>query len=178
MALSAEQLTWLSKDNIRVILVEAEYNVDTFTLYCNNDNTDPDRPFDVFCDTGNTIASMPKIYCNTTAVQSANESLYLANTPYVTDGTPFDDVAGNSVSNIGYVDVLDNIPSISSSIDGSTTTSSIQFLNTLGDYDFVFDRDNYAFEGQEVKILIGDPSWPRANFITVFTGIIVSVSDE
>lgn len=180
MALTDPQLAWLASDNVRIVLVEAAYGLTPLGLYCNNDNGDvPPYPY-IYC---NRHTAVPTIYCNATGWEENKECIYLANTPYITDSTPFEDIAGNDVAHISYDDALDSIPSISARIDSSATLGSINVVNALGDYDFMFvaedDTPNsiykVGFEGQKIKVLIGDGSWPRAQFIPAFEGIIDSV---
>lgn len=172
MALTATQQAWVENDNLRAVLVEAAYNKDTVPLNCNNGNTLPalaDLP-DILCNNGNTTSGLPPIYCNSTGISTGEEVIYLSNTPYVTAyNDTFTNVIGSTVHDISYEDALKTLPAITSTIESSTSIGSISFYNTSGEYDYLVEK---AFEGHRIKVLIGDITWSRTDFITAFNGRI------
>lgn len=100
-------------------------------------------------------------------------TLYLANAPFQTKGT-------DTPAHEPYDDVLFSDLQISESMDefffGSTLTrrSSIQFLSTF----FVDNLLDKAFTGQQVRIYLGDKSWPKARFKKVASWIAGSLEPD
>lgn len=96
----------------------------------------------------------------------AKSTLYLSDRPY------FDDVNSRV-----YRDCLAAIPRYRRSLDRNTlrgrytaTIGSLEINNADGQFDGILD---YALDGSEVRVLIGDETWTRAQFIPAFTALAV-----
>jgi len=101
---------------------------------------------------------------------------YFSNYNYITQyGDSFTSILNQPVSHISYIDNLINIPTISSKLDQDTTVGALEFLNTEGLFDHYI---TYAWEGYPMRLLIGDPSWRRDQFILILEGINSNISSS
>jgi len=86
-------------------------------------------------------------------------------TLYLSD-SPFQSVATDTPPHMPYNDVIIDEITLGQRLDeifyGRTTTirSTLKFLST----EFVSNLLSYDVEGQQVRIYLGDPSWPKSDF--------------
>jgi hypothetical protein len=96
---------------------------------------------------------------------------YFSSYPYVLKyGDSFTNILGDVVSSIPYEDILLDIPKLTTKINSSSAVGSITLLNTEGEFDNLLDITN-AWEGHDIKIYIGSPTWARSQFILILDGI-------
>lgn len=84
----------------------------------------------------------------------------------------FSSVAYNS-SNINYLPIVNGGLNFSESLstEGAVSSSfgSLELINTDGIYDSYL---NYVWKRRPIQIYLGDPSWPRTDFVLIFDGLI------
>jgi hypothetical protein len=104
------------------------------------------------------------VLADITEVGSApSTSFYLSNVAYH-DGTNMYDAC--ITGGLSFSEAL--------SIDGSPSMSfgSLEIVNTGGAHD---DFISYVWAKRPIKIYLGDPSWPKTDFILVFDGLIKDI---
>jgi len=88
-----------------------------------------------------------------------------------TDSFYLSSVAYNST--INYWPIINGglIFTESLSVDGSVSSSfgSLELVNFNGEYDYLLD---YVWKRRRVKIYLGDPSWPKSDFVLIFDGLV------
>jgi len=94
-----------------------------------------------------------------------SRTAYFSNYPYVSEPT-------DTPANTPYDDIISGVPQIKTQLVGSSNLGTVEILNVDGEYD---DYLHYAFEGHELKIYIGDPSWSRNDFRLILSGIVESI---
>lgn len=81
-------------------------------------------------------------------------------------------VAYNSTTN-NYWPIINGglIFSESLSVDGSVSSSfgSLELINSNGEYDYLL---GYVWKRRPIKIYLGDPTWPKNDFVLIFDGLI------
>ena len=95
---------------------------------------------------------------------------YIASHPYISHST-------DTLSNQPYDDYLTQTPEIISRLSTRTDVGHLDMVNN-GELDSWFD---YIWQGQPLRLYLGDPAWSRAEFIGVFDGVnggIISRSRE
>jgi hypothetical protein len=91
----------------------------------------------------------------------------------------FSSAAYNGVDN--YLPIIDGGLTFSESlsVEGSISSSfgSLQLSNIGGEYDSYLQ---YVWKRRPIKIYLGDPSWPKVDFVLIFDGLIDDLisSDE
>lgn len=97
---------------------------------------------------------------------------YMATRPFVS--TPTDTPA-----NQAYDDLITSIPTftrrMSEALEGQTTQSwgDIELINTDGALDSWLDD---GWDGRSLKLYLGDPSWPKADFRLILNGVSADIT--
>jgi hypothetical protein len=94
---------------------------------------------------------------------STQTDFYLSSTAYYSDNVAYD------ASIIGGISFTESL-----SVDGSPTLGfgSLEIVNTGG----VNDRYlQYVWNKRPIKIYLGDPSWPKTDFVLIFDGLIQEI---
>jgi len=96
---------------------------------------------------------------------------YFSSYPYIMtfNEVPYVNIIGETISNVGYNDVIIRTPILSSQMDSSTNAGLIELLNVNAEFD---DLLNYAWEGHSIGIYLGEPSWARGRFLQIFEGVV------
>jgi hypothetical protein len=92
-------------------------------------------------------------------------TLYLSNRAYITGG-------GESPANTAYLPILTDDLAITEQMSvefkASMSFGGVEIVNADGVYDSWL---NYEFANRPIKVFLGSPSWPRNQFVQVFSGI-------
>lgn len=121
-------------------------------------------------------------------MKKVSELIAWLNTPNhikctLVDITEVSDTLGNTytfnLSSVVYNSDINYLPIVnggltfseSLSVDGSVSASfgSLELINAGGSYDYYL---NYVWKRRPVKIYLGDPSWPKSDFVLIFDGLI------
>ena len=101
------------------------------------------------------VGNAPVLFTNTAA-----GSVYLSSTAYYSN-------------NIDYLPIIDGGLRFNETlnIEGSISSSfgSLELTNIAGIHDSYLQ---YVWKRRPIKIYLGDPSWPRADFVMIFDGLV------
>lgn len=98
---------------------------------------------------------------------------YLSNKPYVTE-------VGDTPSSVSYIPCLVGSLNFTESLDITGGTASIGYgtldiNNKDGRYD---SWTTYVWKNKPIKIFLGDPRWPRADFYLMFEGVVDDITSN
>jgi hypothetical protein len=96
----------------------------------------------------------------------SEQTRYFSNYPYISG-------PADTPANRAYDDILADIPSFRVGIDAPLAIGDIEIYNESGDLDGWLDD---AWDGREVAVYLGDPSWSRNSFRQILSGIIADIS--
>jgi hypothetical protein len=91
-------------------------------------------------------------------------SFFLSNMAYFGNGQSY---------NAGITGGLSFSESLSINGQASLSFGSLEFVNTAGVHD---DYLTYVWNKRPIKIYLGDPSWPKTDFVLVFDGLIQEIT--
>lgn len=97
---------------------------------------------------------------------TSSPNLYLSSTPYTSNSVVY---TPNLQGGISFSESL--------SIDGTASLSfgSIDIANTTGQYDTYL---TYVWSKRPLKIYLGDPSWPKSDFVLIFDGLAQDITAQ
>jgi hypothetical protein len=105
------------------------------------------------------------------------QMLRISSYPYVMpigDST-IDPIDGITIEkDLGYDDIISNVPNIVTRLDSDETIGAIDLLNTDGEYDWLLN--DVTIVGHKLIVYIGDNLWIRDNFIPILEGVVSGVT--
>lgn len=103
------------------------------------------------------------------SINGVETTLYLSTQPYASDTTVYLPVV---LTGVKFAEQL--------SLDNSASLSfgDIEIVNDDGTYDVWLEPSIYVWANRNIQAVIGDPTWARSDFRTIFNGIVADVASS